>query len=195
MDAYYGQQARFVILVCGRLGLRRGELGHMRESWIDWRNSMISIPYHQPCDKGRDGGICGYCTRLAQMQADHAPERTIDDRRRRMWSPKTQAAAREVPFDANERAAIALERFFDRFDRWPCSVQAVNRRVDKAAALAGLDVYPHALRATAASYHASRDISVHSLMSIMGWADPSTARAYVTANADQAAKEIRSKRR
>jgi hypothetical protein len=32
-------------------------------------------------------------------------------------------------------------------------------------------------------------------MSVMGWSDPSTARVYILANDEQAAREIRSKHR
>ena len=46
----------FVAFVGGRLGLRPGEPCHMQESWIDWRRRYISIPYHEPYKKGKDGG-------------------------------------------------------------------------------------------------------------------------------------------
>jgi integrase len=113
------------------------------------------------------------------------------------WRPKTKKSARTIPFDFDVRAEMALEDFFDRYSGWERSASTLNRRINRLADEAGLDarVYPHSLRATAASYHASRDISVHSLMSIMGWQDPSTARTYVNANPDSAAREIRSKHR
>jgi len=40
-DYYYGPDPLFTIQVLGRLGLRRGELAHLSEEWIDWRNEMI----------------------------------------------------------------------------------------------------------------------------------------------------------
>ena len=51
----------FVAFVGGRLGLRPGELCHIQEDWIDWRRRRVAIPYHEPCEKGKNGGICGYC--------------------------------------------------------------------------------------------------------------------------------------
>ena len=45
-DYYYDADPVFVIQVLGRLGLRRGELAHLSEDWIDWRNEMIVIPDH-----------------------------------------------------------------------------------------------------------------------------------------------------
>lgn len=122
---------------------------------------------------------------------------SFEDALAQQWQPKTATSAREVTFDFDVRVELALEEFFDRFDGWERSAATVNRRINRVAELSPVEsrVYPHALRATAASYHASRDISIHSLMSTMGWADPGTARAYVTSNADQAAREIRSKHR
>lgn len=122
---------------------------------------------------------------------------SFEDALAQQWQPKTSTSAREVTFDFDVRVELALEEFFDRFDGWERSAATVNRRINRVAELSPVEsrVYPHALRATAASYHASRDISIHSLMSTMGWADPGTARAYVTSNADQAAREIRSKHR
>lgn len=65
LDGYLALQARFVALVGGRLGLRVGELTHIDESWIDWRNRVIQIPHYDGCQKGRDGGLCGYCEQAA----------------------------------------------------------------------------------------------------------------------------------
>ena len=113
------------------------------------------------------------------------------------WQPKTPTSARTVPFDFDVRVDLELRKFLNVSDGWERSAATLNRRISRVAEISDVSgrVYPHALRATAASYHASRDISVHSLMSIMGWADPSTARVYVRGDAESAAREIRSKHR
>jgi len=113
------------------------------------------------------------------------------------WQPKTPQSARKVPFDFSARIELCLERFFDRFGGWMKSKCTMNRRLDRLVEIAELegDVYLHCLRATAASAHASRDISVFALMSVMGWVDPATARTYVQSNAKRANREIRSKHR
>jgi len=64
-------QARFIAFVGGRLGFRPGELCHITSDWIDWRRRRIQIPYHEPCEKGKDGGICGYCRQQATQRVDH----------------------------------------------------------------------------------------------------------------------------
>lgn len=42
-------KAAYIILLAGRLGLRTGEIQHVREAWIDWRRGEIAIPRHDPC--------------------------------------------------------------------------------------------------------------------------------------------------
>lgn len=44
LDPLTDLEARFVLLVGGRLGLRRGEIAHIRSDWIDWRKRRIDIP-------------------------------------------------------------------------------------------------------------------------------------------------------
>lgn len=193
-DDYFAEQARFVVLVCGRLGLRVGELSHMRESWINWRRSTIEIPRHQSCDKGRDGGICGTCEQHAQQMVDVDSNRDIDAMRARMWGPKTDQAIREVPFDHDPRVELVIERFFDRYDAWPLSTQVPGRRIKKAAdqidELDSANIYPHCLRATAATHWAARGLDTLPLQSLMGWAQPSTARKYVRTSTEATRRAI-----
>jgi len=180
LNDYYGNQAKFVILVLGGLGLRRGELCHMRESWVDWRQEEIQIPRQQDCHGERQGnGPCGYCKQLARQRANVNDgicyERALED----VWKAKTDAAARGVYFGFEPRFKMFIERFFDRYDEWRWSATAINRRVKKAAAAAEAlgpqGVRPHSLRATAATRMASRGLSMRALMQHFGWAQPSTA--------------------
>lgn len=131
----------------------------------------------------------------AQLREAH--NITLGDALAERWQPKTPNAVRSIPFDFDVRVQLTIEAFFDRYDGWPRSKCTLNRRVDRAAEAAGLEerVYPHALRATAASLHASRGVSAYALMSVMGWSDISTARAYINASDETAAKEIRSAHR
>lgn len=194
MEEYYGFQARFAILVMGRLGLRRGELAHLQEDWIDWRDNMIEIPSYEACTKGKEGGRCGYCRKQAKQEVRHNEDVTIREALAYRWHPKTEAAARKVPFDFDPRAHLVIERWFDKYDSWPLSCQAVNRRVERAAEEAeGLDpttIYPHCLRATAASYHAGRGLPTIALQALMGWADVSTAKKYVQQSGKNTARQL-----
>lgn len=195
MDDYYGQQAEFCILVLGRLGLRRGELTHMTGDWLDYRKEMISVPYHQPCHGERDGdGICGYCRQLAEQRVEYNDELTIEGAVADQWHAKTPAAARGVYYGFDSRVQLHVERFLDKYDGWPLSAGAITRRVKRAAEHAdGLDaddVRPHALRATAATYHAGRGLELLPLMQMMGWAQASTAERYLSRNSENTARQL-----
>jgi integrase len=74
------QETEFIAFVLGRLGLRPGELCHIHEDWINWRRRMIEIPTHDPCDKGKDGGLCGSCKQAVRQKVDYA-ELSLDEAR------------------------------------------------------------------------------------------------------------------
>jgi integrase len=195
LDEPRDMQARFIVLTCGRLGMRAGELAHTDESWINWRENMIEVPSFDPCTKGRDGGPCGACRENAeQMGAANTPI-TTEQALEQCWSPKTSAGARPIPFDFDQRAALAVERFFERFDRYPRSRTSVNRRVKSAAeAAVGIkadDVYPHALRSTAATHHAGRGLNAIALQSMFGWAKLKTAQRYIRRSGKATARELK----
>jgi integrase len=194
-DGYYTLEAKFIVLVAGRLGLRAGEITHMRESWIDWRRRMVVIPGFEECDKGREGGVCGYCRQHARQRANHNGDVTVAQALDESWTPKTSAAAREIPFDNLSRVDLIIERYFERFDRFTGSRTTVNRRLDAALEVSrGVsvdDTNPHGLRATAASFFADRQLDVIALQSMFGWTQLSTAQNYLRRSGESTARAIR----
>lgn len=195
-DYYYTPDPEFTVYCLGRLGLRRGELVHLREEWIDWRNEMICIPDHDGCTFGKDGDVCGYCTQLARQRVEYADDDLdMDTALDWMWVPKTEAAAREIYFGWDPRAAMYIERYFDsdEYDRYEASGSAVGRRVTKAAERGGLDgdaIHPHCLRATAATFHAARGLPASALLQMFGWANMSTAEVYISRNSGNTARQL-----
>jgi integrase len=195
MDDYQGTEARFIVMAAGRLGLRAGEIAHMTSDWINWRDQRIEVPAHQPCDQGRDGGLCGHCRQLVEQCA------TYNDKEEsaiaaNWWRPKTEAAVRGVPFGWCPRAEIEIERFFERFDRFERSFTAIGRRVTRAAEHAPTlepdDVYPHALRATAATLQAGKGLSASALCNMFGWVNLSTAQVYIQRSDENTQRAVRS---
>lgn len=195
-DDYFELESRLVVFLAGRLGMRAGEIAHMKGEWIDWHRDMIVIPRHEECTDGRDGGVCGHCRGSAKQMVEHNPGLTIDKAEELMWSPKTEAGAREIPLEASTRAKIILERYFERFDEFMASRGVVNRRVTRAAKAAddvvdADETYPHALRATCASHFAAREIDIVSLKSFMGWASYQTAENYLAESGKRTEKALR----
>jgi len=194
MDGYRRVEAEFIIHVAGRLGLRRGEITHLRSDWIDPREKLVEIPGHQPCTKGKDGGMCGHCRQLIGQcsNVNDIPEEELADN---WWRPKTESAVRGVPYDWSPRTELTVERFINEFDRFERSSTAVSRRVKTAAEnapeLEPDDVYPHALRATAATYQVSRGLGVHALTSFMGWSNIATSEVYISNSSENTRRAVR----
>lgn len=178
-----GFQARVSCLLGARLGLRAGEIAHLQTAWIDWNRKPFQSPQHDPC-------ACGHCERQARQEASHNDDLKEADAVAARWHPKTVASARSLPFDLSLRIELCLERFADRYDEFPRSRSSINRRAQAAADEAGLSgrVYPHCLRATAASRHAYKGVAPVPLQALMGWSGLATAQKYIrisgTATAD-----------
>lgn len=51
-------------------------------------------------------------------------------------------------------------------------------------------IYPHALRATAATYHAYNGLPAIALQNLMGWADLETAQKYLRKSAGATEKAL-----
>lgn len=194
LEPRYQDETRFVLIATGRLGLRAGELAHLSEEWIDWDRSQIQIPAHDPCTKGRDGGVCGYCKKRARHSLEFHPDKTLEEAVAERWNPKTSNSVRPIPFDFSEEIAQAVEDFFWCYDRYEHSRVSVNRRVWRVAEAAGVSqdrLYPHALRATAASWHAYRGLSAPALQALLGWAKLGTAQKYIRLSGEATAKALR----
>lgn len=101
--------------------------------------------------------------------------------------------SRSIPSDLLLRIGLCIERFADRYDRFPRSRSTINRRVQEAAAQAGLSgrMYLHRLRTTAASYHAYNGVAPVPLQALMGWSDLATAQQYVRISGTATADTVR----
>lgn len=187
LDEPYQSEAMFILIAGGRLGMRGGEIAHFDADWIDWQRDVIDIPRFDACD-------CGYCWKQSQQSAAHHDDLTVDEAFAEYWQPKTEHAARAVPFDFDDRVEAVITAFAEEHGEYPHSRVSVNRRVTRVANAAGLDpgkVYPHCLRATAATYHAYRGLTAVPLMSLMGWADIQTARKYIQLSGGATADALR----
>jgi integrase len=190
---YFAVESRLILFAAGRLGLRVGEITHFREDWIDWRSQMIQIPRHDSCTMGRDTEQCGYCRQAARRMSDYHGM-TMDEALAMQWRPKTEASAREIPYDVSTRTTMAIEEYFDRFDTVQASSTGISRRVNALAETAdNVDpgsTYPHCLRATAASHWAARGLNAVALKSMMGWSDFSVALKYIEESGARTAQAL-----
>lgn len=166
----------------GQLGMRAGELAHISEDWVDFEQCKIRVPDHDPCETGKDGGICGYCKKRASSRAEHSDlsfEEALEER----WEPKLESSARTLPYGWDKDLVETTEQFFYQYDGWPTARIGVNRRVDRVAEATPIvdvsEVYPHALRARAAKYHAREGLRAFQLKRFMGWSNVEGAMEYI----------------
>lgn len=76
----------------------------------------------------------------------------------------------------------------------PASRVSINRRVDRVAEEMGYPterVYPHSLRATAATWHAYSSLPPTALQALMGWSKLSVAQKYIRLSGEQTAQSLR----
>jgi len=178
----YDAECLFVLIAAGRLGMRAGEISHMREDWIDYDKEQIQIPNFDKCDHGENGDVCGYCRAQAQLAVENGTYEDLDEALQYRWQPKTTNSARTIPYDHDEFVKTVITEFFRDRDRWPHSRVSINRRVDRVLEAAGYPTdkcYPHSLRATAASHHAYRGLPAPALQALFGWSHFNTAQKYL----------------
>lgn len=163
-------QNKFIVLAAGRLGLRKAEIGHMKKEWVDFEKEMIRIPSHEPCH-------CGYCKEQAKQMVQNNDDLSFEGALEKYWRPKTEAAARTVPYHFDRETAGVIEKTMNEHGGLPLKTKSLSGRLNKITDIAGIeDLYLHALRATAAKKFAYEGLNAPSLMTIMGWRAKRTAQ-------------------
>lgn len=175
---------RFITVGSGRETLRKGALLHFRPSWLDREEKMIEVPAHQDCD-------CRYCREQAEQYAKYHEDVSFEEALDLMWSPKTEASTRRIYYGWSPRTIATIEAFADQVGELDMTASTINRRVDKLAERAGIDnLYPHALRATAAMFWSRLGLEPHYLQAMMGWTSLDVAVAYLRATGTQLGRRI-----
>jgi len=147
-----------VILLAGDLGMREGEIAHMRRSWTNFQRGQVVIP-------SKDGE----------------------------WSPKTRWGARTIPaLKMSGRAWDVIKAYFTTYEGLDVHRVTVYRIVNRVASRSKLTakVYPHSLRATAATRIAYRIKNPQVLCDIFGWGQLAIAQYYIRRAGDMAEEEL-----
>lgn len=148
---------RLMLKLMVYLGLRVSEVAHLRVDWI--HNGEIRIPASQPCD-------CSNC--------------------KGEWHPKSKASIRSLPI--TDIIANDLYTFLQRSPRgfhitrqeiWWKIKQIAKRAKIKIGGLSGDTIFPHALRATAATNFAAKGMTAVALCYVMGWAELEMGQHYI----------------
>lgn len=186
-------EARAAILLMGRLGMRGGEVTHFDASWVDRETELIQIPAHDPCEKGRGGGLCGLCRQAVQKRAN-AAGKSEDEVVETYWQPKTEGSVRDIPYGWSARTVLAVNLLLDEHGGWPHSFSTLQRRfemsMEAAPRLDEDETTPHGLRGTAASYHAGEGMEPEALRAMMGWRDKEVVKKYLAINGEMVRRAL-----
>lgn len=176
-DALDPQQVTQLLLACSSLrqkfiiysmlfaGLRVSELKHLKQSWVNLDEGTITVPTRQYCD-------CPEC----KVKRDG------------IWRPKTRRGARTIPI--HPILLPIMSEYLVGHEKLGLTRQRLWQIVQKLGRDAGIPhVYPHCLRATAATILAYQGISAASLQYDFGWARLSSAEEYVKSDMKRAMKE------
>jgi integrase len=167
---------KYAVITTGKLGMREGEAAHMQKKWIDFKEEVIRIPAHDPCD-------CNYCCGRWKQKLGRKGRTTIFSMEmvsKEQWTPKRPASIRTIPFGFDPEIGDILQDFFKKYQKWPYSVRAMCGRIRMLGKMVGiLNLSPHPLRCTAATKFALDGMNAYVLMRVMGWDDIKMAMCYV----------------
>ncbi|WP_226043536.1 site-specific integrase [Natrinema sp. DC36] len=127
-------EARLVIHLAAKLGLRAGEIAHLRTDWINFYERVIEIPQFDECDFGSDGGVCGYCRGRARdrietinLSLEEAKEEIRDEHGADVVDDLDEATLEKMAKKKQEETNITMEEALE--ERWNPKTSAGSRAV------------------------------------------------------------------
>jgi len=174
---------KFLVYLMGRLGLRIGELTHLKDTWIDFQSNIIRIPLHDPC-------TCSNCV-TEYKKIKKVKNIKLSDVSKNRWAPKTEQGSRAIPFDFDPDIVSVIQYIMDKYQRNPFSYSQIRFRIRSLGKIAQIrDLSPHGLRASAATFFARDGMKAYHLTTIMGWHNITIANYYVKMYGMDTKKEI-----
>lgn len=175
-------EERVTIVLAMYGGMRANEIAHLRadpasgdpnDNWIRFQQGVIVIPERMKCERHQE---CRNRTRVVEKKVDGEVKLVRKDHPA-TWMPKTAWGARTIPFTWNPVFKDVVTTYFtthEEYGRERSTVYNIVKRVADRAGIPSL-VYPHALRATAASMLADKNVSDVKMRDYMGWSPTSPA--------------------
>ncbi|MFC2069416.1 tyrosine-type recombinase/integrase [Chloroflexota bacterium] len=165
---------KFIVYLLVFSGLRVSELKHLRRSWVNIEETTVTIPTRQYC-------TCAECNYLNPKTGKY---------KYGIWKPKTKKGARTILI--HPMLLPVMREFLANNESLGISRVAIWAHVKKIARQAHIfrNVYPHCLRATAATMLSLEKISAPSLKYTMGWSSLQAAEDYIKSEMHQAHSEL-----
>jgi len=141
---------------------------------------------------GEAGLRAGEIAHLNKTWIDFQDKKIKIPNQQGQWKPKTKKSQRTIPYRHNTRLDTLITKYFTTHEQIGTTRQTINRTIKRIAKQASIphNVYPHALRSTAAQRFADAGLDTQNLRSIMGWAQLQTAEAYVEASGRKAEQAL-----
>lgn len=119
LDHPFDAECLFVLVAAGRLGMRAGEIAHIRRDWINFDDALIQVPRHDPCTFGETVGPCSYCETQAELAMEYDDGLAREDALAQRWEPKTSTSVRAIPYDFDAFVEAVVTEFFETRSAFP----------------------------------------------------------------------------
>jgi len=122
-------ETKFILMCAGRMGMRAGEIAHIRKNWIDTSTHTIEIPEHDPCDFGKFSDPCGYCRNRARdyMETHNRSFGDVISDVKDQYSQLDKQAIKTIAQDKFKEDSISFEEALDL--RWSPKTQNSARLI------------------------------------------------------------------
>ena len=182
---------QFIVLMAGILGMRIGEIAHIKKHWIDFEKETITIPNYEPCN-------CKYCIDCKKLDIKRRkkPQKKGKKKKKKIkpmqkrWHPKSSAGARTLPYGFNHDVKRIMEEMFNKYTEVPLTPIAISHKIRRLGESIGLKLFAHALRATAATRLAYDGMQARPLQVFMGWETLDMAEHYIRTCGSLTKKEL-----
>lgn len=93
LDDPYDAECRLILLLGGRLGLRAGEITHLREDWVDWDRELIRTPPTTPVTTATVAVSAGTAAKPPANASERTLTSTSTPRSRNAGTPRPDTAS------------------------------------------------------------------------------------------------------
>lgn len=122
-------ETQFIMMCAGRMGMRGGEIAHIRKEWIDTSTHTIDIPEYDPCQFGKFDEPCGYCRNRARdyMETHNRPYSKVIDDVEEQYPQLDDTAVKTIAQDEFQENSITFDEAVDM--RWAPKTQNSARSI------------------------------------------------------------------
>jgi len=129
MDGEKQFETKFILVCAGRMGLRSGEIAHIRKEWIDMSTHTLNIPLYDGCEFGKGGEACGYCRGRARdyMETHNKTKSEVEESVLKEFPQLSQSARDEIVEQRYNQKEVTFEEALKM--RWSPKNKTASRSI------------------------------------------------------------------